>query len=538
VQQARGAGPAGFASRSVERLEVLAACRAAAEHILPLLDRSQFKGVCYFDEGERAWMVVDLQGRRKHRHSSPIRESEAFTIFDEARCRGADLQLRLDAVGLLTLGPTTCKDKLMQAAGRLRKLGKGQTLRIVGTADVTAKIGETAGACASGPLTSLDVLQWVMHNTEQATQRSVLEWSHQGLLFAATRDAPEHALQPELLDLEELYGSSRSQRPVADVVQDHCERHRRDGLAGNGQLIMEAIIESSKMYGASHMVVSQAALGEECERELEREEEQEEEVERQVPRVAAASEEDWDYSKALDATSLQDLVQQTGLKLLPLKYLAAKLQPESMGAIRWSPQVFCTRNFALAIQQPAGGGALNEYLRPVDALLLLPGSEKDGPEGPSVLLLSERECNALLELQWQAGGSRSSETAVSSKQPLLLTNLCFAYKAQGSHGLAEPSPPLAVQLGGSGRSYLAGGELMPQLVSLALFNGETTYVDQGQAGQQPWEVLRELPQLRQLRALVKEHGAVAEAVVAMRGKQVLLSRSQLEQACDPERHAG
>lgn len=42
---------------------------------------------------------------------------QAFTLFDEARCRGADLQLRPDAVGLLTLGPTTCKDKLMQAAG-------------------------------------------------------------------------------------------------------------------------------------------------------------------------------------------------------------------------------------------------------------------------------------------------------------------------------------------------------------------------------------------------------------------------------------
>lgn len=47
---------------------------------------------------------------------------QAFTLFDEARCRGADLQLRGDAVGLLTLGPTTTKDKLMQAAGRLRKL--------------------------------------------------------------------------------------------------------------------------------------------------------------------------------------------------------------------------------------------------------------------------------------------------------------------------------------------------------------------------------------------------------------------------------
>ena len=44
---------------------------------------------------------------------------QALTLFDEARCRGADLKLRPDAVGLLTLGPATCKDKLMQAAGGL-----------------------------------------------------------------------------------------------------------------------------------------------------------------------------------------------------------------------------------------------------------------------------------------------------------------------------------------------------------------------------------------------------------------------------------
>ena len=50
------------------------------------------------------------------------------------------LQLRPSAVGLLTLGPTTVKDKLMQAAGRLRMLGRGQKLRFAATADVAAKI--------------------------------------------------------------------------------------------------------------------------------------------------------------------------------------------------------------------------------------------------------------------------------------------------------------------------------------------------------------------------------------------------------------
>ena len=77
--------------------------RAAADYLLPLLDRARFKGVCYFDEVRREWQMLDLSGRRLPRRMSPLREAEMVTLFDEARCRGADLQLRADAIGLLTL---------------------------------------------------------------------------------------------------------------------------------------------------------------------------------------------------------------------------------------------------------------------------------------------------------------------------------------------------------------------------------------------------------------------------------------------------
>lgn len=86
--------------------------------MLGLVDRSRIQGVCFFDEGTKAWMVLDHHGRYLPRTVSPVQESQALTLFDEARCRGADLQLRVDAVGLLTLSTTTCKDKLMQAVGR------------------------------------------------------------------------------------------------------------------------------------------------------------------------------------------------------------------------------------------------------------------------------------------------------------------------------------------------------------------------------------------------------------------------------------
>lgn len=91
---------------------------AAAEHLVGLLlaqpGEPRWRGVCFFDEARRAWMVLDLQRRLTPREVSPIREDQALCIYDEARCRGADLRLRPDALGLLTLGPTTYKDKLMQ----------------------------------------------------------------------------------------------------------------------------------------------------------------------------------------------------------------------------------------------------------------------------------------------------------------------------------------------------------------------------------------------------------------------------------------
>jgi hypothetical protein len=78
-------------------------------------------------------------------------------------------------------------------------------LRTVGTPNVTAKIARAAGldGGAGVQLTSRHVLTWTMQNTVAATQKGVLEWAGQGILYATTR-APEHALQPEVLDLEAM----------------------------------------------------------------------------------------------------------------------------------------------------------------------------------------------------------------------------------------------------------------------------------------------------------------------------------------------
>ena len=80
-------------------------CRSAAKYLLQRLDRSTFKGVCFFDPSQRTWAVLDPSGRCGPLSSAAIAERDAFVLYDDARCRGADLKLRREAVGLLTLGP-------------------------------------------------------------------------------------------------------------------------------------------------------------------------------------------------------------------------------------------------------------------------------------------------------------------------------------------------------------------------------------------------------------------------------------------------
>lgn len=85
---------------------------------------------------------------------SPIKPRDAFVYFDDSRCRGADLKLSPSAVALITVGVKMCKDKLMQAAGRMRALGKGQRVQLLGGEDIAERIRSASGLEAGSPIRS------------------------------------------------------------------------------------------------------------------------------------------------------------------------------------------------------------------------------------------------------------------------------------------------------------------------------------------------------------------------------------------------
>jgi hypothetical protein len=83
--------------------------------------------------------VYDIEGKFYIPRGTTIPDNQTFVVFDQARTRGADLKMDADVVAALSLGPELTKDSLMQAAGRLRKLGRNQSLVIMATHEVFSR---------------------------------------------------------------------------------------------------------------------------------------------------------------------------------------------------------------------------------------------------------------------------------------------------------------------------------------------------------------------------------------------------------------
>jgi hypothetical protein len=455
----------------------------------------------------------------------------------------------------------------LQAAGRLRQLGRGQRLLVMGLPDVSDKIRAAAAASDTSSSTSsssssgaeptvLQLLQWTMDNTVRGSQAGVAEWASQGCHFAATACAPELALQEEKLQLDELYGASRAPEPVGQVLSAIADRHRQICSSSSGEAalsrdvtnrhsLIQQIEQKGRQLGKGYSVIAGSGLSEEVERELQEEEEQEEEVEVQPPLVTPAAESDWQYTAVLQpgASSVQQLCSTAGssLSVMQLSEVSEQLLAAPwLAGINWSGKVFCTANFvcttAASLQKVASGtrsssgtanhlavgssGILDVHLRLVDALLLFPSSGE-------VLLLSEREADALQDMLWKASFGSSSSSGV----PVLLS-LAYARlaAADGPPGVQQhlrlASPLIATAAVGAGQlrsqskrlcmSQLRDGTA--QLVSLLLFNGSASYGSEAQR--------------KQLRQVMRGKRGAAEVLLCLRGKSALLARSDLELACD------
>ena len=385
---------------------------------MPLhISQSLDKAVIYFDITRNGWWVRDKLGREWPKHSSPIYERDGFVYFDESRTRGADMKLNPNACAVLTLGPDMCKDKLMQAAGRMRMLEHGQMLHLLATEDVLSKIKSENHIDSESIVTPNHVLKWVMTNTVNNIQKLLPEWAFQGGHFAVKQESPESALISETNSLQELYCHELLQNSINDAWMEkrnalctHCKKQTKlDAEGCNGTLedwkapksenILQEIDERIEEYGSDCPKKVGSQLEEECERELEAEIEIEEEVERDIASGVPRYEIVWDVAKLTSCSHPLhlNLKSTISLKTFVEKNIHFKQRPigryvESCGVINWPSTIYGTDNFFRTISSTSGITSYNYYLRLVDCFVVFEKGE--------VLLLSEREADEVLKLTW------------------------------------------------------------------------------------------------------------------------------------------
>lgn len=177
------------------------------------------------------------------------------------------------------------------------------------------------------------------------------------------------------------------------------------------------------------------------------------------------------------------------VKIMPMaiaveRYLSIR---QGMSSRDWeSSPVFCTHNFFFASDTR---GCLDDYMRPVDALLVFPSGQ--------VLLLSERETDGVLRAMLDADGERHSQTILFH----------VSYTTAGMRPFEES--PLKLP-----RGVQAGNALTYRtLASMWIFSGTTSIPPPGRG----W-----------VKALVRNRKIAVQSLLSMRGLDHVLPRSDLE----------
>ena len=448
--------------------------RQVAKFVLTNFNADQrFEGVNYHDAQLGGWTIMSRRNQVcELTRTSPIAPANCFTLYDEARTRGTDWKLSADARALVTLSEGMVKDKLMQAIGRMRGIEQRQTVSFFGSQEITRSIREKllAGderverralrakdrrnklrrnsksetdsdspessssdseaseerrARDAKPLTSANVLYWVILNTVQAIEASLPLLAQQGAVYCSVQGNPLLAPQPKTNDLRSSFGAALKERKMAEVAKEGLERMMKDARTRCGgdpaafdQLepykgYRDKIIHKVEEFGGRRKVFRNT-LDEELERELQ--EEEEEELQRELPAPCEAAQEDvWDYSKVFDQQHCEHLLN-TEKMFVPFGDLLRETHTfggseadRRVVAEVWEranqnedddpnggPRLFVTRNYKTTVVEDEQGPLhKDDYMRPRLHFLLFFHAQN------IAVLVSELEAENLLKLFYE-----------------------------------------------------------------------------------------------------------------------------------------
>lgn len=197
------------------------------------------------------------------------------------------------------------------------------------------------------------------------------------------------------------------------------------------------------------------------------EKEVEKEVEKQLPSVQPNHEEDWNTAQLPISRSIRDL----GIEVVTLLTIFGSTV--SLKGIKAWPNtaIFATKNFHQTILMHKKRLNLDDYLRPVDALVVFPASGE-------VLLLSEREADSALEAFWNRSNSSESFFSKWWKAKSYNTQNFFINWALWRNGFLSKLPGLLPTDAVSGLPDLL--QDASRLVSIQVFMGDTRFKEEAQ----------------------------------------------------------
>ncbi|CAF2057649.1 unnamed protein product [Rotaria magnacalcarata] len=267
--------------------------REIAMEWLKISHKMKIHYVVYFD-ADRIY-VCDRQYHHYPFSTSPACERLDSCIFylDDIHTRGTDFKFPVTFKAALTLGNGLTKDRFVQAAMRMRKLGSGHSLAFWSSYEVHQQIMKLKRKKenTNNFINVIDILRWVYENTQQATWDGLNLWASQSLtfqrIFSAFRNIQwnnhqqiftdelmerlaKECLEPEIIELKHMYGSPRVAKTLFDIYHARYQQINHNLLTDIQEEVLKRLIE----YGGKKLRLSQL-LDEEQQKELEKDLEKE-----------------------------------------------------------------------------------------------------------------------------------------------------------------------------------------------------------------------------------------------------------------------
>ncbi|KAG2119627.1 uncharacterized protein F5147DRAFT_795623 [Suillus discolor] len=323
-------------------------------------------------------VVVSRDGTVEPLVSSPFAQQldQCVVYLDDAHTRGTDVKLPSGFRAAVTLGPKVTKDRLTQGCMRMRKLGNGHSVMFFAPTEVDRSIRSATQKADTDRVDIADILHWAMLETCLDIQVRASHWVQQGSDFSIRHSAWAKLsrtstsistlktawLQSEARSLEDMY-APRSPLQISHVWAADIQRKCKE----------LGVLTGPKMN-----------MDEEQEREVVHEVEREHQVQR-PSKVQSAAQDLHAHVRQFVRTGR---IPRKSPAFIPALSSLINTTAEFHEANQWAHNFLVTRDFARTVETVLTMQKADEYLRPVNWIVL-------GDVGVLVIM-SPNEVDALL----------------------------------------------------------------------------------------------------------------------------------------------